>query len=356
MRNWTIAVLLFAFAVGLGVAPLTSRQAGGEAAPAHEKKPAKADETGKPIDLAALPSPILLRGNDRAAYRDPAALYHDGTFHLFSTLVRTEADRRIYSYTVHSTSRDLGSWSEPRIITPRGQDLNYCSPGNVIRFQGEWVLCLQTYPRPDYHRGDRLRWATGDARIFTMRSKDLREWGQPQLLRVKGADVPRENMGRMIDPYLVRDTSDPGTWWCFYKQRGVSMSSSRDLANWVYAGHTPSGENVCILVQGDEYVLLHSPGNGIGMKRSKDLKAWRDVGGLITLGQKDWPWAETRLTAGFVLDLRREPRVGKYLMFFHGGGPGAKKTQDNVDANCSIGIASSGDLETWDWPGKKGGQ
>lgn len=68
------------------------------------------------------------------------------------------------------------------------------------------------------------------------------------------------------------------------------------------------------------------------------------------------PPAETRLTAGFVLDLRCEPRVGKYLMFFHGGGPGAKKTQDNVDANCSIGIASSADLQTWDWPAKKGGE
>ena len=90
----------------------------------------------------------------------------------------------------------------------------------------------------------------------------------------------------------------------------------------------------------------------MGVKRSKDLKHWRDIGELITLGQKDWPWTQARLTAGFVLDLRHEPRVGKYIMFFHGSGPGEQKTQDNVDANCCIGIAWSDDLRTWEWPGK----
>ena len=98
--------------------------------------------------------------------------------------------------------------------------------------------------------------------------------------------------------------------------------------------------------------MFHSPHNGIGMKRSSDFKQWRDVGKLITLGQKDWSWAETRLTAGCVLDLRGEPTIGKYLMFFHGGGPGKKKTQENTYANCSIDIAWSGDLKTWRWPGQ----
>ena len=304
-------------------------------------------------DLSRLDSPIVLRGDARSAYRDPAALYHKGTFHLFCTLVQTDDDGRIYSYTVHSTSRDLRAWSAPRIITPKGQHLNYSSPGNVIRFGGEWVLCLQTYPRRGYKRGQRVAWADGSARIFILRSGDLVTWGKPELLRVKGPDVPVEKMGRMIDPYLVEDRDEPGKWWCFYKQRGVSLSWSRDLKTWTYAGRADSGENVCVLVDGDEYVLFHSPHNGIGVKRSKDLKRWHDEPGLITLGQRDWPWAQCRITAGAVLDLRKLPAVGKYVMFFHGGGPGTKKTQDNVDANCSIGIAWSDDLKGWSWPGKR---
>jgi hypothetical protein len=169
---------------------------------------------------------------------------------------------------------------------------------------------------------------------------------------VKGPEVAVEDMGRMIDPYLIEDKDESGKWWCFYKQSGVSLSWSYDLKNWTYFGRADSGENVCVLDDGDEYVLFHSPGNGIGEKRSKDLKQWRDVDGLITLGQKQWRWAENRITAGVVLDLRKERRIGKYVIFFHGGGPGKTKTQDNVDANCSLGIAWSDDLKEWDWPGR----
>jgi len=332
------AVLLLVAVIGLHA--VACRAAGPEA------------PAGDSLNLPDLDSPLVLRGDANNAYRDPAVLYHQGTFHLFCTLVRTDPDGLIYSYTVQTASADLRKWSAPRIITPKGQGLNYCSPGNVIRFADQWVLCLQTYPRPGYKRGDKLTWANRGARLFVMRSRDLAHWSEPELLRVKGPDVSREKMGRMIDPYLLEDKDEPGKWWCFYKQNGVSYSWSRDLKTWAFAGRADSGENVCVLVDKDEYVLFHSPANGIGMKRSKDLRTWRDVGELITLGQKDWPWAENRLTAGAVLDLRKVRRAGKCLLFFHGGGPGKTKTQHNVDANCSIGIAWSDDLVNWDWPGK----
>ncbi|NQU22764.1 MAG: hypothetical protein HQ567_15915 [Candidatus Nealsonbacteria bacterium] len=305
------------------------------------------------VDLSKLDSPVLLRGDDKTAFRDPAVVYHDGVFYLFPTYIRTEKDGKVYSYTAVSTSRDLIDWTRPRILTPKGQNLNYCSPGNVVRFDGQWVMCLQSYPIPGLTRSGPLRWANQDARLFTLRSKDLLHWSEPELLRVKGADVPREKMGRMIDPYLIEDKDEPGKWWCFYKQNGVSYSWSRDLKNWTYHGRTSSGENVCVLVHDDEYVLFHSPANGIGIKRSKDLLHWRDWAEPITLGQANWPWAETRLTAGVVLDLRKEPGIGKYLMFFHGVGPGKTRTMDNAYANCSIGIAWSDDLIRWGWPAKE---
>ena len=302
--------------------------------------------------LDGLRSPIILQGDDNNAYRDPAVLYHDGRFHLFCTLVQTDPDGRIYSYTVQTASRDLRQWSKPEIITPKGQRLNFSSPGNVVRFGDQWILCLQTYPRPEYRRGDPLTWADPSARVYIMRSGDLVKWGAPELLRVKGPDVAEAAMGRMIDPYLLQDKDDPTKWWCFFKQRGVSYSWSRDLVNWTYAGRTESGENVCVLVDNGEYLLFHSPANGIGVMRSRDLQSWRQEESLITLGQADWRWAQNRLTAGVVLDLRSEPSVRNYVMFFHGGGPGAVKTQQNVDASCSIGIAWSSDLKQWHWPGE----
>jgi hypothetical protein len=116
------------------------------------------------IDWSAISSPIIFQGDATTAYRDPAAVCHAGTFHLFFTLVQTEADGKVFSYTAKSTSCDLVRWSPPTTFTPRDQSLNYCSPGNVIRFQGQWVLCLSMlFHAP--HNG-----------IGVKRSKDLRHW------------------------------------------------------------------------------------------------------------------------------------------------------------------------------------
>ncbi len=296
------------------------------------------------VDLSAIPSPIVFRGNATAAFRDPAVIRHDGCFRLFFTLVRIEADGHPYSYLAWSKSGDLVRWSDPVLVTPRDRSLNYGSPGNIVRQGDDWVLCLQTYPRP----GEEA-YGNAASRIWTMRSRDLETWSEPELLRVKGPDVSREQMGRMIDPYLLEDKNEPGKWWCFYKQNGVSMSWSRDLKSWTYAGRTPAGENACVISDGGEYVLFHSPVNGVGVKRSVDLKEWRDER-VLTLGQHAWPWAQGRLTAGFVLDLRRDPAVGKALMFFHGSDFPEKDPRGGFDNFASIGLAWSDDLKTWTWP------
>lgn len=154
----------------------------------------------------------------------------------------------------------------------------------------------------------------------------------------------------MIDPYLLEDKSEKGKWWCFYKQNGVSMSLSHDLVrHWTSFGHTASGENACVLVENNEYILFHSPPNGICIKRSANLKDWKDWGELITLGQEQWPWAKGRITSGAVLNLKKEKGFGGYVMFFHGTGP-LTESQDDFDKNTSIGIAWSNDLIHWRWP------
>lgn len=305
------------------------------------------------VNLARLTSPVLLRGDDTHAYRDPTVIYRDGLFHLFYSFVPPpDPDGRIYWFTAVSSSPDLAHWTEPRLLTPKDQKLNYCSPGNVIRFGDEWVMCVTSYPIPGARKEGPVRCGDESARIFILRSKNLVDWSEPELLRVKGPDVPVTAMGRMIDPFLLEDREDPGKWWCYFKQNGASRAWSRDLKTWTFVGHFPCGENICIIRDGDEYVLFHSPKNGIGIKRATDLVNWRDEG-LLTLGQRDWPWArDGRLTAGFVLDLRSEPAVGKALLFFHAS---AFPEQHLLGfwANCSVGLAWSDDLKHWSWPGGK---
>jgi hypothetical protein len=299
--------------------------------------------------LSSLISPIIFKGDDKTAYRDPAVLYYQHTFYLFFTLCKTEEDEKIYSYTAMSTSRDLKNWTSIKILTPKDQSLDFSSPGDVVRYNNEWVLCLQTYPRPGYTAGHDPMFGTKDSRIYIMRSKDLEHWTSPELLKVKGPAISIEQMGRMIDPYLLKDKDVKGKWWCFYKQNGISLSYSYDLKNWTYAGHTDAGENPCVLVEDSEYILFHSPKNGIRIKRSVDLQHWHDWGNLITLGQNEWPWAKGRITAGAVLNFKNEKSIGKYVMFFHGSGP-LTEEQGDFDKNASIGIAWSDDLLTWNWP------
>ena len=300
------------------------------------------------FDYDQVKSPILFKGDYKFAYRDPAVIYHDGEFHLFFTLVERAADTGMYLFTAHSKSEDLIHWTYPKKLTPRDRNLNYSSPGNIIRYNNQWLMCLQTYPTPN-----RETWGNSSSRIWIMRSDDLEHWSDPEMLMVKGDDIPVSKMGRMIDPYLLEDANEPGKWWCYYKQNGVSMSYSYDLMNWTFSGTANSGENVTVLYKEGMYILFHSPENGIGIKKSTSPIKWGEDEALITFGQKNWPWAQRRLTAATVIDLTENPKFGKYIMFFHGSSEEGASPKYNAHNNASLGIAWSSDLENWEWPGKE---
>jgi hypothetical protein len=299
------------------------------------------------FDLSQIRDPRVLVGDAEVSYRDPAALLVDGELRVWFTENHALPAGGMRSHLAEIRSRDLLHWTAPRPLTDPGDSRNWSSPGNVVRFGEEWVLCLQTYPTPPGgYIGD------DTCRIYTMRSRDLETWSEPELLRVKGDAVPGEEMGRMIDPYLLRDKDDPELWWCFYKQNGVSLSRSRDLRRWEYVGRTDCGENVSALVRGDEYLLMHSPGaDGMGLLATPDLRQFRElVPEHILLGYPAWDWARRRLTAGTVLDLRNVPGIGEYLMFYHGSAELAD-AHEHISAS-SLGLAWSDDLLTWDWPGR----
>lgn len=296
------------------------------------------------FDYHSLRTPIILEGDLHTAFRDPAVYYENGRFHLFCTMVENCPDGP-FLYTIQSISDDLLHWSIPRKLTPKDKSLNFSSPGNVVRTPDGYRLCLQTYCREN---GEKF--GNENSRIWTMHSDDLMHWDSPRLLYVKG-DIPVKDMGRMIDPFLLQDKDEPDKWWCLYKQNGASVSWSRDLENWTYHGHTGAGENVCVIVKDNVYILFHSPHNGIGMLKTADFITFEPFGDLITLGQEQWPWAQGRLTAGYVLDLTNVPEYGKFLLFFHGTGPEDERTV--FDHSACIGLAWSDDLLHWEYPEKK---
>ena len=290
--------------------------------------------------MNALTSPILLRGDDVTAYRDPAAVLLSGVCYLYFTYVDNRPGGP-WLYLAERRTRDFVYWSDLRLLTPKNKALNYSSPGSIVRDGADWVICFQTYCRENGEK-----YGNANSRLYTMRSRDLERWSEPELLRVKRDSVPFESMGRMIDPFLLRAD---GQWWCFFKQNGVSYATSPDLRHWTFVGHTDEGENSCVVPFGNGWRMFSSPENGLRVMDSDDLVHWRTAMPNLTLGQREWPWAAGRVTAGFVTENTQFPDLPRYLLFFH-----ASRAPESLefDSNASIGLAYSDDLNEWSWPGK----
>ena len=107
-------------------------------------------------------------------------------------------NRYAFNYPVKQSN----SYSPPNSysVTPYNMTSGFPAPTYRLLFEawrapqagadGEWLLTCQTYPIVNFRRGDKLRFADDRARLFIMRSKDLVTWGQPELIKVKGPDVP----------------------------------------------------------------------------------------------------------------------------------------------------------------------
>lgn len=290
-----------------------------------------------------LPSP-LLRGDDNSAWRDPAVFIHEGVFRLYCTMALREPDGRHVSRIAELCSRDLVTWSQPRFLTPVDRQLQFSQPGNVVKVGDEWILGLNSYPRPDA-----TSCAKDDARLWCIRSPDLVTWSAPEPMAVHGPD--RGQPQRAVYPFLVQDPADAGRWLCFYKDnhRGVGMSTTRDFRAWTYEGVVmPGAQNPCVVRDGDGWVMTVSlnrkDNDGQDIFRSDDLRSWRPVGSFRPSAQQ-WPWASGHIYHGRLVDGRQDPRIGRWLMVVSGNDQ--RKGGPPVDRRGHIGVAWSNDLVSW---------
>ena len=228
-----------------------------------------------------------MRGTPEVAHRDPAIHYHDGVFRVFYGLVRLmdppEQGRVTFQLAVIK-SNDLIHWSEPRTLTPLDDDLNLTDPGNIVRFGDQWIMTVENYRTPFSPSG-----GLETTRCWLMRSDDLESWSEPELMLLKGPEVPDAQMGRCICPCLFPDRNDPDKWWCTFKQGGFTVAPARrlafggtdmprrslllqslnlswsyDLRHWTWFTRADSEESYCMLTEEDGYVLIDSPDNGVG--------------------------------------------------------------------------------------------
>lgn len=281
---------------------------------------------------------IIFKGNETSAYRDPACYYHNGNYHLFFTLC-VKKDGYMYNHVAASQSSDLVHWTAPRILTETDKLKNYCSPGCVLEHQGEYRIFITSYPMPvPFHE---CSYADATARLYFMRTKDFQTFSSPERIYAKGKQCAFQEEGRMIDPYVLENE---GKYYLFFKQNGVSLSRSVDLENWEYLGAVEGGENACVLVKDGQYLLIHSPHNGIGMKVSPDLKAWEDKG-VFTLDQSQWDWASGRLTAGFAMEAQGGTKY-RYILFFHGS---RQESFPETHGDATLACAFTDDFVTFSY-------
>lgn len=277
----------------------------------------------------------IFEGNDKFAYRDPACYYHGGFFHLFFTVSEKESGY-MYNRIGYSRSRDLATWSEIRLLTVRDLHKNFSSPGNVFPHGDGFLICFCSYPMPQPFK--ERHWATADARLYTMFTKDFECFEEPKLLNPKSY-LPIEQAGRMIDPYLVEKD---GQTYVFYDGGGISYATSKDGEMWEFGGRVPGGErceNPCILPYGGKYLLLASPDSGITFFESEGLLHWQETG-REPLRKPDWDWAEGRVTAAFALELPH--RFGhRYAVFFHG----SRNVFPETHGNATLALVYTDDFQ-----------
>lgn len=273
--------------------------------------------------------------------RDPAVIFWDGNYHCFYTHIdRNRAARRGWQLALaRITSPDLRRWSKPEILLD--SPLGFSSPGNVIRTEEGFVLCLQSYPiNPGEVYGNQ------DCRLWLMKSRDLLTFESPVMVSENGCMAEWAETRRQIDPYLV---SREAAYYMLYKTDGcLGLLKSEDLMRFeevsalplIASSQTPDHstvENPCVIRVGNGYRMFFAPcrkGRGIGTAESQDLVHWE---GIRYLDFPEVPWAAGGPTAPMVLDDRS--RSGKWLMFFHGDTEG--------EHGGALGMAYSDDLENW---------
>lgn len=282
--------------------------------------------------------PIIFHGSPTVAYRDPTCIFVDGTYHLFFTVSQKE-NGYMYNFVAHSESQDLKHFSVPSIITVKDNTKNFCSPGNVIRFGDRYRIFVTSYPMP--YPFATCAYADETARLFFIETTDFRSFSEPQKIYAKGIECKDE--GRMIDPFILEDKDVQGRYLLFFKQNGVSISESYDLASWNYLGHVDGGENACVFVEDNRYHLIHSPHNGIGHKVSDDLFAWNDLGVCLPKEANE-SWADGRLTAAFAMKNEQSEIPYRYLVFFHGS---KQESYPETHGDASLAMYYTNDFQTY---------
>lgn len=288
----------------------------------------------------------------RYTVRDPAAIWHDGRFYIYFTVMFNAsfwgAPECFQVFVV--TTEDFRDFDTPRPITPKG----YVSPGNVIRFNGRWYISVTRYPWP--------------GAVAVAESDDLLHWSEPRVVvpSCHGSywSCSGELYGEIpphgpIDGYILEWQ---GKIYMLYTdaQRNTTvqhlgLAVSEDMKTFTdltpdqplldsdfYNGNRGI-ENASMVVNGDTLHLFCSVGMSeqrVAMLTSRDILSWGRLDSSCELDSLRQNWSQYAASAQFVADWRE--LTGYWTMLFMGMGSGDAKER------ALLGMARSLDLKHWE--------
>ena len=131
--------------------------------------------------------------------RDPSVLKTDAGYHLFYSRFSASAsgwgDPKNW-HIAEVLTKDFVTFTNDRNVSPAG----CASPGDVVKWQGRWLLPYQTYPGQP-------------TQLVFAESTDLRTWSTPKPFLTKALNLRWNTLHRVIDPSFVIDGE---TLHCFF--------------------------------------------------------------------------------------------------------------------------------------------
>jgi len=292
------------------------------------------------LNLSALHNPVWTSKDN---LRDPSVLKTKQGYHLFYSRFSSQTigwgDPRNW-HIAEVFTKDFLTFTNDRDISPAG----CASPGDVVWWQGRWVLPYQTYP-------------SKPTQLVFAESTNLIEWSAPRPFLAEVLTLPWNGLQRVIDPSFVVDGDTLHCWFvgsAYHTNEngnkfkvnlmGHAVTHDPKLETWEVttpttpllgiSTHAPDGvENTMIFRTEDHWTMIYSEGlisQHLTRATSPDLVNWRLEGPVKIPRQK---WMAHKYGAPFVW------RDGdQWLMILMG---------TVAEDHTAFGLLSSTDGEHW---------
>jgi len=256
---------------------------------------AAAAQVGKPLNLEKLRNPVWTSHDN---LRDPSVLKTQDGYHLFYSRFSIGEWNNPTNWAIADVfTKDFVHFENDHDVSPKG----CASPGDVVFWQGRWLLPYQTYP-------------SKPTQLVFAESTDLQNWSAPKPFLVEALKLPWNELHRVIDPSFVVDGE---TLHCFFigsayrtnengqkihgNLMGHAITHDPNLKKWEmltphapligFSDSAPDGvENTMIFKTDDHWTMIYSEGlenQHLALATSPDLMKWK-LEGPIELPRQKW--------------------------------------------------------------------